>query len=79
MSSDHPPLDMIIEPRGGKRYLAWTDPEFGLMFALAEQHIPAHTIAGVKAWYQANKDNPPWGERVAYSREGFLTCHKPTQ
>lgn len=78
MNSDHPPLDMIIETRTGRRYIAWTDAEFGLMYNM-ENRVPAGVIGVVNAWYKTNKDNIPWGERVAYSRDGFLTCHKPTQ
>jgi hypothetical protein len=73
---EHPPLDMIIETRSGRRYLGWTDPEFGLLY---ETPPPPPTSGIVNMWYKHNRENIPWGQRVAYSRDGFLTCHKPTQ
>jgi hypothetical protein len=72
----HPPLDMVVETRSGKRYLAYTDPEFGLMF-VRECYAWHLTIRAVRVWYNINKNDIPWGKRVPYSRDGFLTCYKP--
>lgn len=70
---------MVIETRSGRRYLAWTDPEFGLRYDMDGKFIPPSTLGGVNGWYKRHKDNIPWGVRTAYSRDGYLTCYKQEQ